>query len=520
MSTRRWLVVIVGLGAVLRLFPIWFGLPYMGARPDEEVSTGIARHMLATGDFNPHFFHWPSLTFYVFAAVHRAGSAIVRAGGFSSGLTDGQHIIICRAVVACAGSATLILLFSVGRRVAGETVALVATALLAVAVLHVRDSHFAMTDVLMTFLVTASIACLVRAIDTRRPWEITWWFALAGTAGGLATSTKYNAAAVLAAMAAAQACVIARGSRGLSPSAWAPPVVFMLAFALAFLAATPYALLDYNRFSADVRFDFTHLSEGHVVDLGRGWIYHATYSLPYGAGPAVFAASIPGAILLARNAPHQTLILGGFVVALYGSLGSGYTVFFRYILPLVPILCLMAAVSVVAAAEWIARGTKISRQVAYAFALALAVAPGLINSIWFDWLLARTDTRVLARRWLESHIGPGDSVFDGGGTYASIDLSNIPVARLPSDGRADWLILSESPVFSYARVVPEMRELARRQYLEMTVVAATGQRRGWAVYDLQDAFFLPVWGFWTVERPGPTLRIYRRKPLDVRGSAE
>nr|MBA2260238.1 hypothetical protein [Acidobacteriota bacterium] len=62
MSTRRWLVVIVGLGAILRLFPIWFGLPYMGARPDEEVATGIARRMLAAGDFNPHFFHWPSLT--------------------------------------------------------------------------------------------------------------------------------------------------------------------------------------------------------------------------------------------------------------------------------------------------------------------------------------------------------------------------------------------------------------------------------------------------------------------------
>jgi hypothetical protein len=33
------------------------------------------------------------------------------------------------------------------------------------------------------------------------------------------------------------------------------------------------------------------------------------------------------------------------------------------------------------------------------------------------------------------------------------------------------------------------------------------------MYDRQDAFFLPVSGFSTVVRPGPTVRIYRRRDL-------
>src|SRR5947209_3547367 len=72
------LYAIVVLGAALRLFPIWFGLPYLGARPDEETAIGHAVGVLG-GDPNPHFFHWPSLTFYLFAGLYAAASLIRRA---------------------------------------------------------------------------------------------------------------------------------------------------------------------------------------------------------------------------------------------------------------------------------------------------------------------------------------------------------------------------------------------------------------------------------------------------------
>jgi hypothetical protein len=40
--------------------------------------------------------------------------------------------------------------------------------------------------------------------------------------------------------------------------------------------------------------------------------------------------------------------------------------------------------------------------------------------------------------------------------------------------------------------------------------AATRGRARSAVYDQQDAFFLPFSRFDTVERPGPTILVYRR----------
>jgi hypothetical protein len=55
LTTKRWLAVIVLLGALLRVVPITFGLPLDRARPDEEVAIGRALGMVG-GDLNPHFF--------------------------------------------------------------------------------------------------------------------------------------------------------------------------------------------------------------------------------------------------------------------------------------------------------------------------------------------------------------------------------------------------------------------------------------------------------------------------------
>ena len=63
----RLLIAILFAAAALRLFPIWFGLPHLYTRPDEEVAVGKAVGVVLRGEFNPRFFHWPSLTWGQFA---------------------------------------------------------------------------------------------------------------------------------------------------------------------------------------------------------------------------------------------------------------------------------------------------------------------------------------------------------------------------------------------------------------------------------------------------------------------
>jgi hypothetical protein len=163
---------IVILGAALRFYAIDFGMAYPRARPDEGTAIGHAVDILA-GDPNPHFFNWPSFTLYVFAAAF----ALAKAAGVA--LTGPHHVLIARTVVALAGTATLFVTMAIGRSLVDRGTGACAALFLAVAPLHVRDSHFAMTDVLMTLLVTLSVALTMRGVETRRRG-----LAAAGVAGG------------------------------------------------------------------------------------------------------------------------------------------------------------------------------------------------------------------------------------------------------------------------------------------------------------------------------------------------
>src|SRR4029453_18270758 len=226
---EAWLWDIILVAAAPPFFPVCFGLPYLYARPDEAESISRASGILA-GDLNPHFFHWPSLTFYLFAAALGTVSGIRSLAGIEPSLPVDVALITARTLVAIAGALTVLPLFRLGRRMAGQTAGLLGAGCLAVVPLHVRDSHFAMTHVLMTLLLSMCLAALVAACDrAREPATGTALsrFAVAGLLGGLATSTKYNAALVVMSMVAAQILLVtlpgpgswaARRGRSLMPA--------------------------------------------------------------------------------------------------------------------------------------------------------------------------------------------------------------------------------------------------------------------------------------------------------------
>ena len=526
---QRWLTAILILGAGLRFFPIWFGLTYPYSRPDETEAVGHALAMLG-GDLNPHFFHWPSLTFYLFAAVFAVLSGIRKILLDDPALTRDVAVLTGRLIVAAAGTLTIVPAYRLAMRVCDWRAGLAAAFFLAVAVLHVRDSHFAMTDVLMTLFVTLALARLASAFDAasdegsgRAP--VVGGFAVAGLLAGLATSTKYNAAAVAVSMAVAQALLLARSRKGLwSPRAWMPLIAFTAAAAAGFLLGTPYSILDAAKFMEDLRYDLTHLSEPHGIDVGSGWYAHLTRSLPYGCGFLIFAAAVAGMGVALRRAPRHGLVLVAFVLAFLGVLGSGRTVFFRYVMPLVPMACVFAAFTAASlgdvAARWRRAGAAATGLPTLAVVLVIG-APSLISSAWMDLLLARTDSRIIAGQWLRGQLKPDNSVYDAGGTYVRLDLHSAdyhawvydpgtgsfgdPEGRTPH-----WLVISESPLRLYAQAEPSLQRLAAERYSPVLVVPGTRSLDTAAVYDRQDAFFLPFSRFREVERPGPTITIYRR----------
>jgi len=527
------LVAVVAVGALLRVWGLWFGLPHAQARPDESVAIGHGIR-IAQGDLNPHFFDWPSLHLYVLAAIYTVSALLHRLAGLADDVRTFAHYAIPgRAYVAVAGTLTILALYRLARQVAGPAQALAAALFLAVAPLHVRDSHFAMTDVTMTLLVTVSLWLLLdgsRRIEAaadrspaRRIADGLGTFALAGVVGGLAASTKYNAAAVLAAAGFAQVWVVRHVASRWRLVVWAPLASFVACFAVGFVAATPYAVLDFANFRTGVLFTMTHLSQGHGPNLGRGWSRHLRFSLPYGLGVPLFVAGLGGAIAAARYNRRSVSILAAFVVASYASVGGGYTVFARYTMPLIPLLCLSAALLVDSLAARVAARFAWRPGLVLAVATALVTLPSLASSVQMVALLARTDSRVLAARWLTQHLPRDATLHETGREYVRLEIES---PRLHSwyfdpqtghfvgatpDMLPQWLVIHESPVLEYTSVPPPIARLVRDRYRLVKTFTATTSGSRPADYDQQDAFFLPLRNFGSVLRPGTNISVYMRR---------
>jgi 4-amino-4-deoxy-L-arabinose transferase-like glycosyltransferase len=528
LRATQWLAVIVVLGALLRFFPIWFGLPLDRARPDEEAAVGHALAMLQ-GDLHPHFFDWGSLTFYLFAIVFWFASLIQSVIDFRATLGTNQFYLVARTVVALAGTATIVVLFKLARAMSDEITAMIAAFFLAIVTLHVRESHFAMTDTLLTLLVTTSLLLLVRAFKAAVASDKPGWglrrFAAAGLVAGLATSTKYSAASLVGAMGVTQLLLAWRaGSRWWAWRVWTPAAAFVAAWLLGFVVGTPYSVLDYRAFAGGLSFDLRHLAGGHGVDVGAAWIYHLQTTLPAGLSVPVCVAALAGVVPLLKRGGQPALIVLAFCAALYGSMATGHTVFFRYVLPLVPPICLSAAALVSWAAEWLAPRLSLKPAMIAGVIAAVVGIPTLVNSVWLDMLLARTDTRLVAGDWLAAHVKKDDSFYDAGNGYAQVFLGGVRAHVWkfetwdtrsksfgePSDRLPEWLVLPQSPLEVYTFVPGELREAAKTQYdLAYLVRASVEPDPG--VYDKQDAFFLPIARLGSVLRPGPTIAIYRRR---------
>lgn len=537
MAGRRYtallLSVILLIAAAFRLWGMDFGLPHPMTRPDEEFIVSMALRFFS-GDFNPHFFEWPSLYFYLVHAIFRVYYAIGYATGrftdataFVTALGEdptSAHLIL-RLMSAGAGIATLLVVYRFTSAIFDRTTAVCAAAFLAVAYLHIRDSHFGVLDVPLTFLVMLSVHLLYRAAaqpESRRRWIV------AGICGGLATSVKYNAAALLVAALAAWIAAVAGSTPSSRFRVLSGLPAFAAAFVAAFLIGSPYLVLDFSAFREGLAAQVIRLTEGHGIRIEQVWLRHLTFSLRYGLGLPVLVAAGVGAVLLVLRRPRTAALVLAFPASYFVVIGGGHTAFIRYATPLVPFFCILAAY---AASEVVTASSGFLREKHRGFVLALVVTvmalPSVLTAARFVGLLTKTDTRLVAADWLAGQIKEEDSLFESGASYArphyawssgegTRKLLDFDPARAQFSGSAavdtlpEWIVVAESPLRLYTRVPPELRTILSSRYVLRHTVPATTQLEPEAAFDRQDAFFLPYADFSARLRPGPELSIYRR----------
>src|SRR3954454_463753 len=402
----RWGIAVAVLMAgalVLRLWGASHGLPY-AYNADENAHFVPKAIGLFGHSWNPDYFvNPPAFTYLlhvIFAVWSGGGDGVPRR--FATDPSD--VFLFARVIVAICGTVGVGLLYIAGARLFDRRVGLLAAALMAVAFLPVFYSHLALNDV--PTLIGVTLALVGVGGIVRRGARID--YVVAGVGLGLGCATKYTAGIVLLPLVAA---ALGRGRSAL------PRLALAGAIALAvFVIANPYALLDFSTFREGLNHQSTAADEvgGKLGLTQRSGVWYYLWTLTWGLGWVPALAAAGGAVILAWERPRLFWVLVPAPVLFLLFMGTQGRYFGRWLLPVFPIVCLVAAFAALRAVDALSERRPVLRPTLIALAAAALCVQGLIYSIHGDLVLSRPDTRNIAREWLVEHAPAAKIVVEPG----------------------------------------------------------------------------------------------------------
>jgi hypothetical protein len=404
-SERRWpyrvaLAVVLAVALGLRLWGIRQGLPY-AYNADENAHFVPGAIGLFGHGMNPHYFVNPPAYTYLLHAVFavwfggRAGVSNTYA------LHPTEVFVVARVTAAVVGTIAVGLVYLAGAKFADRRVGLLAAALMAVAFLPVFYSHLALNDVPTLAPIALSLWGTAGVLRDGR----LRWYVLAGVGLGLACATKYTGGIVLVPLLAAAGVQLASGRRSVAFGGLVLAGVLALG---AFVVANPFAVLDFAAF----RDGLNHQASAAEDELGKlgltqpsGHLYYV-WTFTWGLGFVPFVAGVLGALgtLVWDRRLALVLIPAPILYVLF--MGTQERYFGRWLMPVFPILCILAAWAVVRGAEALTRRAPLVRPALYALGAVLLIGQGVVYSIHDGLVLSRPDTRNLARAWMAANVPP------------------------------------------------------------------------------------------------------------------
>lgn len=451
------LATVLAYALYLRLHGITWGLPYNYLNPDEATIVRESFH-IAQGHVNPSWFLYPSLMFYLVAAVYLGIGLAWHPSFAHSFLSKGSFIVdaspyylSARLVAVACGVVSVYLIYRLGREAFSRPAGMLAALFLAVVPLHVTYSHYAVTDVPATMFSLLALLFLVRAAKGGGRRALVW----GAFAAGAATSTKYNLGmllipATIAGVYALRGAAASRGAHG-APAAHGTadltdddhgdraaadaqdeatggrhplralvrrcPLAFglvrrvYLPMTLGFVAFTPFAVLDAPHFVSDFLRQNRIVARGWLgfEHTGNGYWYNLHVNLPGAMGIVLFAVSLGGLAWALHRRRRPDTMLVTYVVVYYLYVSSWTALQERYLLPILPILVLLASRLCVR----LVRVRYVRRRVLAPLVTGLLVAGLLLPlsaSIAYDRTLHGTDVRTVAKHWIETHIPRGSII--------------------------------------------------------------------------------------------------------------
>jgi hypothetical protein len=486
-AARSWLAVaaLTAAALALRLAGIGFMLPHTPNVDEQVLSIQVARerHIESLAEKATLPLAYPTLIAKTVGAVTPNRTPVSRVRAQASDVeprTLEEHlaaasagIVEIRTWIAILSALAVPLTFLLARKFLSDTGALLASALIAVSVLHEWYSSQARPHGALCTLTLASVLASIELCRRGRTRDLV----VAGIAAALAVCCLQSGAFVLPALAVA--IVVGERRSARKWLAWTVPAGIV---ALGIAAFYRFGASPLEDALGGAGFFDRILSRTHGIALedfrGRGffpiakalWSYDPLISvLALAGGTTLLARGWSRRITLASRRTKDAAVVLAHAVPHVVAFGLFERTFQRFLMPIVPYLCILAAFALLALGAALAsrlRSSTISRA-----SRTLAILPVLLILGVQSWAAVRVarlkcapDTEELAAAWIREHVARGEERIAIG---PSLEL---PLLRTPET-------ISETLVHDRLAYVP---------WVEYEVALAPSEcaRLGYSIVDL------------------------------------
>ena len=292
---------------------------------------------------------------------------------------------------ALFGSLAILLVFFVGRRLGNDQTGLIAALIAGCSFLFVRDSHYAVNDVAMTFWIFSSFLAAIWAYESKCRWR--WIFASA--LAGIAVAFKYNAFPMVVTISVLYWLQWREKETREKPLFLIRDIILFGSISvLAFLLICPFPVIDPSSFWSGVadqakKNTAEWTGQKHVWS---GFLLLETLFISEGIISLLLAAA--GIFFIFQKKKWLFVIFP----ALYLLLILTHPLFFaRFAIPILPWIALSAAVGIVGLQERF----HLSKIIYGLLIFACALEP-FTKDLRSNYLLKQEDTRVQCLRWFLS----------------------------------------------------------------------------------------------------------------------
>ena len=440
--------LLVALAAIaLRLWHIRHGLPDF---VEEAIPFKKAFEMwgwdTGAADLNPHLFHYPALSFYLHFLIQKLHFGIGHLLGWFGGpgdyfvkyaLDPTPMVLAARWVGVLADGATVLGIAVIGERIR-RGAGLVAAALVAFSPAMILDARSIFSDTQMAAL---AVWALERMLEYRRGGRRSVLIAAIALIG-LAAGAKYPAGLLVLPLAWVLAERHGRRAFVLWPAAAAASLIV-------FLITSPFTVLDFRAFWADVSQLAGFARGGHLGNLERPAFGYYALDLARQLGWVGMTLLVLSLVMVIADARRRgtVIVLWLFLLAFGIPISLGRLEAERYLVPIIPAAAVLASM---AAFDLIGRSrARLRPWLGAALVLGLILPVG--DAGWAAAASGADSTQLAARRWLEAHLEPQELLIEE--AYGA-RLATAAILRR----------ISRRQAFATANPALQRRFLAQRTY--------------------------------------------------------